>query len=151
MPDRVTLLLSPRPRSANISKISLLTLGVFLAAGVSCPSSAQSGPPAAPGTACPGDNGGLTLSPGFCATSSPTISAMSAHMAVAPNGVLYVNTWSGRYFRNDTPPAGGFLVALKDTKAAAKPTSSSASATACRKVPRAAPASPSTRTPSTPS
>ena len=37
-------------------------------------------------------------------------------MAFAPNGVLYVNTWSGRYYRNDKPPAGGFLVALKDTK-----------------------------------
>jgi glucose/arabinose dehydrogenase/mono/diheme cytochrome c family protein len=30
--------------------------------------------------------------------------------------VVYVNTWSGRYYRNDTPPAGGFLVALQDTK-----------------------------------
>jgi glucose/arabinose dehydrogenase len=37
-------------------------------------------------------------------------------MAVAPNGVLYVNTWSGRYYRNDTPPPGGFLIALKDSK-----------------------------------
>jgi glucose/arabinose dehydrogenase len=36
-------------------------------------------------------------------------------MVVAPNGVLYVNTWSGRYYRNDKPPAGGFLIALKDT------------------------------------
>ena len=37
-------------------------------------------------------------------------------MVFAPNGVLYVNTWSGRYYRNDKPPAGGFLVALKDSK-----------------------------------
>jgi hypothetical protein len=28
--------------------------------------------------------------------------------------VLYVNTWSGRYYGNDTPHAGGFLVALQD-------------------------------------
>ncbi len=34
----------------------------------------------------------------------------------APNGVVYVNTWSGRYYHNDTPPAGGFLIALQDTK-----------------------------------
>jgi glucose/arabinose dehydrogenase/mono/diheme cytochrome c family protein len=34
---------------------------------------------------------------------------------VAPNGVVYVNTWSGPYFRNDTPPPGGFLLALQDT------------------------------------
>jgi len=36
-------------------------------------------------------------------------------MVVAPNGVVYVNTWSGPYFRNDTPPSGGFLLALQDT------------------------------------
>ncbi|MBO0734512.1 MAG: c-type cytochrome, partial [Methylocapsa sp.] len=38
------------------------------------------------------------------------------HMAVAPNGVVYVNTWSGRYYGNEKPPPGGFLVALQDTK-----------------------------------
>jgi hypothetical protein len=37
------------------------------------------------------------------------------HLVVAPNGVVYVNTWSGRYHGNDTPPAGGFLVGLRDT------------------------------------
>jgi hypothetical protein len=35
-------------------------------------------------------------------------------MVVAPSGVLYVNTWSGRYYGNDKPHAGGFLVALQD-------------------------------------
>jgi glucose/arabinose dehydrogenase/mono/diheme cytochrome c family protein len=35
-------------------------------------------------------------------------------MVVAPSGILYVNTWSGRYYGNDTPHAGGFLVALQD-------------------------------------
>jgi glucose/arabinose dehydrogenase/mono/diheme cytochrome c family protein len=30
--------------------------------------------------------------------------------------VVYVNTWSGRYYGNDKPPSGGFLVALRDTK-----------------------------------
>ena len=38
------------------------------------------------------------------------------HLAVAPNGVVYVNTWSGRYFHYDTPPPGGFLIALQSTK-----------------------------------
>jgi glucose/arabinose dehydrogenase/mono/diheme cytochrome c family protein len=37
-------------------------------------------------------------------------------MVVAPDGVVYVNTWSGTYYQNDTPPPGGFLIALKDTK-----------------------------------
>jgi hypothetical protein len=35
-------------------------------------------------------------------------------MVVAPNGALYVNTWSGRYYHNAPPPPGGFLIALKD-------------------------------------
>ena len=39
---------------------------------------------------------------------------------MAPNGVLYVNTWSGRYYGNDTPHAGGFLVALQDTTGSGK-------------------------------
>jgi glucose/arabinose dehydrogenase/cytochrome c5 len=41
-------------------------------------------------------------------------------MVVAPSGVLYVNTWSGRYYGNDTPHAGGFLVALQDKSGAGK-------------------------------
>jgi glucose/arabinose dehydrogenase/mono/diheme cytochrome c family protein len=39
---------------------------------------------------------------------------------VADDGVVYVNTWSGRYYGNDRPHAGGFLVALKDTKGTGK-------------------------------
>jgi glucose/arabinose dehydrogenase len=35
---------------------------------------------------------------------------------VTANGVVYVNTWSGRYYHDDTPPPGGFLIALQDTK-----------------------------------
>jgi glucose/arabinose dehydrogenase len=71
---------------------------------------------AASGTACPADNGGITLSPGFCATVFADNIGHARHLAVAPSGVVYVNTWSGRYYHNDTPPDGGFLVALKDSK-----------------------------------
>ncbi len=70
--------------------------------------------------ACPGDNGGITLSPGFCATVFADNLGHVRQMAVAPNGVLYANTWSGRYYRNDTPPPGGFLIALKDNKGAGR-------------------------------
>src|SRR5258708_21739148 len=41
-------------------------------------------------------------------------------MVAAPSGVLYVNTWSGRYYGNDTPHAGGFLVALQDKSGGGK-------------------------------
>lgn len=37
-------------------------------------------------------------------------------MVVSDSNVLYVNTWSGEYFDNDKVPAGGFLIALQDTK-----------------------------------
>lgn len=67
----------------------------------------------APG--CAGDNGGITLPAGFCATIFADNIGHARHLVVAPNGVVYVNTWSGRYYRNDVPPAGGFLVALQDT------------------------------------
>ena len=67
-------------------------------------------------TSCPGDNGGLTLSPGFCATVFADNIGHARHMTVAADGTVYVNTWSGVYYGKDTPPAGGFLVALRDTK-----------------------------------
>jgi glucose/arabinose dehydrogenase/mono/diheme cytochrome c family protein len=35
-------------------------------------------------------------------------------MVVGPNGVVYVNTWSGEYYGHEVPLAGGFLVALQD-------------------------------------
>ena len=36
---------------------------------------------------------------------------------MAPDGTVYLNTWSGVYYGNDKPHDGGFVVALKDTKA----------------------------------
>src|SRR5687767_8541423 len=65
--------------------------------------------------ACASDNGGLTLPDGFCATVFADSVGHARHMAIAPNGVVYVNTWSGRYYGNAPPPRGGFLVALRDT------------------------------------
>src|SRR2546427_9225236 len=44
---------------------------------------------------------------GFCATVFADNLGHPRHIAVAPNGVVYVNTWSGRYYGNDQPPAGG--------------------------------------------
>ena len=65
--------------------------------------------------ACPANNGGITLPAGFCATVFADSLGHPRHMAIAPNGVVYVNTWSGRYYGNAPPPRGGFLVALRDT------------------------------------
>jgi len=91
-----------------------LVIALLLATGSS--SAAQERHTAPTSTeACAADNGGITLPPGFCATVFADNIGHARHLVVAPNGVVYVNTWSGRYYHNDTPPAGGFLVALQDT------------------------------------
>jgi glucose/arabinose dehydrogenase/cytochrome c5 len=74
--------------------------------------SASASPEAASSCA---ENTGIVLSPGFCATVFADNLGHARHLAVAPNGVVYVNTWSGRYYGNDKVPDGGFLIALKDT------------------------------------
>jgi glucose/arabinose dehydrogenase/mono/diheme cytochrome c family protein len=73
---------------------------------------------AAPVKQCPGDNGGLSLPPGFCATLFADHLGHARHLTVARDGSVYVNTWSGDYYTYghvDKLPAGGFLVALRDT------------------------------------
>ena len=75
--------------------------------------SADSGHGAAAGGCS--EQSGLKLPPGFCASVFADEIGHARHLVVAPNGVVYVNTWSGRYYGNDTPHAGGFLVALQDT------------------------------------
>src|ERR1700749_279526 len=89
--------------SAAVSVLAMAALG----AGAT-PARAQ--------PACPGDNGAITLSPGFCATVFADHLGHVRHLAVASNGVVYANTWSGRYYHNDTILPGGMLIALQDTK-----------------------------------
>jgi glucose/arabinose dehydrogenase/mono/diheme cytochrome c family protein len=69
---------------------------------------------------CPENDSGLELPAGFCATVFADGIGHARHLVVASNGVVYVNTWSGRYYGNDKPHAGGFLVALQDTTGAGK-------------------------------
>jgi glucose/arabinose dehydrogenase len=101
-------------RRARIAKVAAKTfpvIGVLLAIGSPIGAQAQSGT-----QACPGGDSGITLPPGFCATVFADNIGHARHLIVAPNGVVYVNAWSGRYYGNDTPPPGGFLIALQDTK-----------------------------------
>jgi len=65
---------------------------------------AQTGAPA---------NDGLYLPPGFHAVMFADHLGHPRHLSVAPNGVIYANTWSGRYYAFDAVPAGGFLIALR--------------------------------------
>jgi len=66
---------------------------------------------------CGQNQTGLRLPRNFCATIFADNIGHARHMTVSPSGVLYVNTWSGRYFVGQPKaPPGGFLVALQDTK-----------------------------------
>lgn len=108
--------LSPRFLAGKcIAALSLPALVIACLMFGALPKAAASGA-AAVGPGCDPGNGGIVLSPGFCATVFADNIGHARHLVVAPNGVVYVNTWSGRYFNNDTPPDGGFLVALKDSK-----------------------------------
>jgi len=69
---------------------------------------------------CAQTDSGITLPKGFCATVFADKIGHARQMAVAPDGTVFVNTWSGVYYNNDTPPDGGFLVALKANKGQGK-------------------------------
>jgi len=105
-----------RGDAADVAMKTLPLVGLLLAFATPSFAQVDRNAAAAKAEACPGDNGGITLSPGFCATVFADNIGHARHLVVAPNGVVYVNTWSGRYYGNDMPPAGGFLVALQDTK-----------------------------------
>lgn len=72
-------------------------------------------------SACPSDDSGLQLPPGFCATVFADGIGHARHLVVAPNGVVYVNTWSGAYYPPNEPTHdGAFLVALQDKTGSGK-------------------------------
>src|SRR5271163_3794847 len=95
-----------------IAALSALCVGSSLASGRSGAETKSQG--------CPSDDSGLKLPAGFCATIFADGIGHARHLVVAPNGVVYVNTWSGEYYGNDKPHAGGFLVALQDKGGAGK-------------------------------
>ncbi|ACA18026.1 Glucose/sorbosone dehydrogenase-like protein [Methylobacterium sp. 4-46] len=102
MRARFAALETRRPASRPLRAAA--SLGLALAAAV--PALAAEG-------ACPGPNAGLSLPPGFCATVFADDLGHVRQMAVAPDGTLYANTWSGSYYKTAAPP-GGFLLALRD-------------------------------------
>ena len=72
-------------------------------------------PLAARGAKCASDPQ-ITVPEGFCATIFADHLGHARQLIAAADGSVYVNTWSGAYYKHDTPPDGGFVVGLKDTK-----------------------------------
>jgi glucose/arabinose dehydrogenase len=102
-----------RPAAASVFVVAF---ALVAAAPASFAQSSQNATAKGQTDGCAADNGGITLSPGFCATVFADNLGHARQMAFGPDDVLYVNTWSGAYFHNGKVPAGGFLIALKDTK-----------------------------------
>src|SRR4030088_2380446 len=88
---------------------------ILLVAMVVLMSWSATAPAQAAVTSCNSDAAGITLPDGFCATIFADNIGHARQMAVAPDGTLYVNTWSGIYYNNGPVPAGGFVVVLKDS------------------------------------
>jgi glucose/arabinose dehydrogenase len=108
------------PGVSRNSSRALALLALLACAGAIAAPENQAREPASQRSACPGDDSGLTLPPGFCATVFADQIGHARHLVVTPNGIVYVNTWSGEYYGNDKAHDGGFLVALKDTKGSGK-------------------------------
>jgi len=78
-------------RQLPISAATIFVAGLLLTTGRSDAQATREA--STPGSgACVGDSGGITLSPGFCATVFADTLGHARHLAVAPNGVVYVNT-----------------------------------------------------------
>jgi glucose/arabinose dehydrogenase len=92
---------------------SLLWISVVAVAGaLACSRAAATATDGNRTDPCDPDNTGLTLPSEFCASVFADNLGHARHLVVAPNGDVYVNTWSQR---NNTPnPPGGFIVALRD-------------------------------------
>jgi len=100
--------------------VVIVASAVLLIGRVGCARAAAAAAAAAAASphSCP--NAGLKLPPGFCATVFADQLGHARHLAVADNGVVYVNTWSGRYYGN---LRAAFSSRCRTPAAAARPTS----------------------------
>ena len=79
------------------------------------PSPLRTASGAAPASPCPQADSSLHLPAGFCASVFADHIGHARHLVVSGSGVVYVNTWSGRYYAGQPVHPGGFLIALRDT------------------------------------
>ncbi len=102
--------------SVTVPAMVCLSALLFLGSGTTGAQAPASGTaPEGSASVCPNNDTGLQLPSGFCATLFAEGIGHARHLVVASNGVVYVNTWSGRYYANQPVHPGGFLIALQDT------------------------------------
>jgi glucose/arabinose dehydrogenase len=75
-----------------MKRFGLKLIGIAAAASVACAAGSQA---FAAEAKCPEADTGITLPKGFCASVFADKVGHARQMAVAPDGTLYVNTWSG--------------------------------------------------------
>ena len=116
--NKITVKILLMEISMSLPRLCVLGLCIaILLAGLralSARASAQKQSNTATEESCVSNDAGLTLPAGFCATVFADGIGHARQMVVAAGGVVYVNTWSGAYYNNAPPHAGGFLVALQD-------------------------------------
>ncbi|MFV0367268.1 MAG: PQQ-dependent sugar dehydrogenase [Hyphomicrobiaceae bacterium] len=105
---------------SNTRVAHALSITVSAIAGLTIAAAIPTTPHAEESRAACSEKSELSLPKGFCATVFADKIGHARQMAVAPDGTLYVNTWSGAYYGNDKPVDGGFLVGLRDTKGTGK-------------------------------
>ena len=79
------------------------------------PASDSSRSDPAQSTATAGGQVQLKLPSGFTATVFAENLGSTRHLAAGPGGTIYANTWHSPYDTTRRVPAGGYLVALRDT------------------------------------
>ena len=105
--------MSRRASLKIVCLIILVTSAAALSAGGPATGRAQGKAAAQARKGCEQGDGGLTLPTGFCASVFADNLGRARHLTVAPNGDVYVNTWSSSYTQLKNAP-GGYVVALRD-------------------------------------
>jgi glucose/arabinose dehydrogenase/mono/diheme cytochrome c family protein len=107
--------------SRGLVLVAVLLAAFTVVGSVTAHQNSSASGPAGGRSACANDDSGLKLPSGFCATVFADDIGHARHLVVAPNGVVYINTWSGSYYPpNETVHEGGFLVALQDKSGSGK-------------------------------
>ena len=80
-------------RTVAVGIVAQLVLGeIPFTPGSPALAQANQTAPGLPADACTGDNGGITLPRGFCATVFADDIGHARHLVVSPTGIVYVNT-----------------------------------------------------------